>query len=379
MKKILMLTHEFPPFCGGVGTYAKHLALAAHEIGHDITLVAPDYGENLNESDRRAYPFEVLRYRAGGYAVKNLPALLWRTWRWTSRAEFDIVHAVDWPYLLALAFLNKFKQIPFVATAYGTEILGLPDSKHARFLSGQNFFEKPNRIFAISESIKSLLLKQFPGVRQENVIVTLLGVDSDMFGPTRNENDIRKAYSIPKDHKIILTVSRLDERKGHRLVLKALARLPEEIKQKTTYLVAGGGGNGFYLKELHQLAGECGARVLFADTVPGDHLKALYKTSSVFCMPGEPHPKKIEGFGLVYLEAAAQGLPSIGSRLGGIPEVVLHEKTGLIIEPLDTAALSRALIKLLTDESYRQELGRASREHARTFSWTRCAEQTYGR
>lgn len=378
MKKILMLTFEFPPIIGGIGRYASQLALAAKEIGHDITVIAPQPGAGLSESDKETYPFKVIRYRIAAHSVKKYLSLLWRTWHLAVSSKYDIIHAIDWPHILALGLLNKFKDMSFVATIFGTEIPWVLESKQVKHRLIKSLFETPQHIFAISEFTKSCLLECRPKIPPENVTVTLLGVHPTLFDAPHDGPDIREIYSIPDEHKIILTVSRLDERKGHKTVLRALPKLPVEVRQKVTYLIVGSGVSDSYEAELRQLADESGIRVIFAGKVSDECLKSHYSGSTVFCMPGELHSNTIEGFGLVYLEAAAHGVPSIASRIGGVPEAVLHEKTGLIIESKDELGLAQALTRLLTDESYCRVLGEAAREYAKTFTWRRCAEQTYG-
>lgn len=378
-----MFTSEFPPIIGGIGTYTIQLALAAHKIGHDVTVVGPEFGDDLYESDKKTYPFNVIRYRLKRSWLTNLPSLLWHTWRITKLSKFDVIHAIDWPYFVTLALLSKIIRITFMTTVYGTEILRVFRIKKTKQKIEQLLFRTPQHVFAISEYTKSLLLKYCPGYSRENISITLLGIDPNRFGNDDVSRDIKQTYSIPADHKIIVTVSRLDERKGHITVLKALRNLPVEVKRKITYLiigeyVVGGTTNISYVKDIRQLADDSGVNVIFTGIVSDDELKSIYAISDVYCMPGEPHPLKVEGFGLVYLEAAAQGVPSIASRIGGVPEVVLHEKTGLLIEPGDVSGMVQALTRLLTDKPYRNNLGDAARDYARTFTWERCAEQTYG-
>jgi len=379
VKRILMLTYEFPPIRGGIGRYAARLARAAVEIGHDVTVVAPQPAEDLAAQDRHTYPFGVIRYPGRVYTVIHLLSLLRRTRRWSLTTGHDLIHAVDWPHIMALAFINRFRRIPFAATVYGTEILSVPHSRQARLLAVRNLLEKPDRVFAISSFVRSLLCERYPGIAAESVAVTPLGVSEDMFEPPACQDDIRKIYSIPEDHRILLTVARLDERKGHRTIFGALARLPEGLKRGITYLVVGTGENHRYETELNQLAAGCGVHVVFTGSVSDERLRSLYAQSAVFCMPGERHPTRIEGFGLAYLEAAAHGLPSVASRIGGVPEVVLHDETGLLVEPGDQPAVADALARLFTNDQLCRTLGRKAREYAGTFTWTRCAEKTYGR
>ena len=85
----------------------------------------------------------------------------------------------------------------------------------------------------------------------------------------------------------------------------------------------------------------------------------------------------MEGFGLAYLEAAAQGVPSIAT-IGGASEAVVHETSGLVIQPGDQAALDQALDRLLGDDVYRARLGDGARRKAEEHPWLRVAEATYG-
>lgn len=377
-KKILMLTHEFPPFRGGIGTYASQLALAAHQLGHDITVLAPDHGQTCGENDRTEFPFKVIRYHGGNYSLGRLPQMLLRAWRHARPERFDIVHAVDWPHMLAIASLNRYTRIPFISTVYGTDLLSCVDCRQARYLGATDFFSRPNRIMAISNFTRSLYLKKCPEVSPDRVALTPLGVDRSWFEDGNDTGEVRAKYGIPARHKIIITVSRLDERKGHRQALKALAQLPERLKDEIVYVVVGTGGSRDYLADLKRLAALSGAVVRFVGAVSMKDLRALYAAASLFCMPGEPHPRKVEGFGLAYLEAAAQGLPSIAGRIGAIPEVVIDGKTGILVDPLDVDGISEAIEKLLRDDRLRQSLGSAAQAHAEQYTWRRCAELTYG-
>ena len=378
MKKILTLTHEFPPIAGGIATYTGQLAAAASKMGHRITVLAPGSAGDHSRNDRKKYPFTVIRFGAGNYSYRRLPGLIWRTYRKAKPASYDLIHAMDWPHTMALAFLNRFREIPFVSTVYGTEILLTPDSKQIKFLGVNNMFEIPNHIFAVSEFTKSLLLEKYREIRPEDVTVTPPGVDFERYSRSKNNFEIRRLYSIPEDNHIILTVSRLDERKGHRTVIKALSKLAPELKRKTTYIIAGAADDGAYVTGLKQFSKDSGVDMRFIGKVDHEDLPSLYAGSTVFCMTGEPYPEKIEGFGLVYLEAAAAGLPCIASRIGGVPEAVVHEKTGILIEPGDSDALAAAVTRMLKDRDYTAALAGEARNYASGFSWDRCAKLTYG-
>jgi len=379
MKTILLLTTEFPPYHGGIGTYTWQIARAAHALGHAVTVLAPDYGRNVAVSDRDDYPFTVHRFRGGTYGGRDLLPMLIRLWRMVRVDRWNIIHAVDWPDVLGMSLVRRIVPVSFVATAYGTEILGVLGSRHIRLLASGQLFAAPVRILAISEYTRSLLLERCPDVSADKVTVTPLGVAERFFESQDKEatRRIKQKYGIPQEREALLTLARLDERKGHRVVLQALATLSAQLKQRIVYVIAGKGDDERYLADLKKLAAGCGVPVIFTGPVADEDLVALYGGVTLFCMPGEPHLEKVEGFGLVYLEAAAQGVPAIATRVGAVPEVVRHDETGLLVAPGDVAALTAALASLLENPTRLRKLGTAARENAHNHTWERCAQLSY--
>ena len=373
----MMLTYEFPPVSGGIATYTASIASAATDLGHEVTVAVSGRTELSIESNIE-YPFTVDRSGRGNYSIGKLPWLLWRTYQSVEKRGFDLIHAVDWPHIMALAYLNRFKKIPFAATIYGTELLMAPDSRQIKYLAGDRFLSAPTKIFAISEFTKHLALGNNKKINSESIMVTPLGVDFERFSKPKGDFDIYSEFAIPRDNKIILTVARLDERKGHRTILKALKRLPSEFKAKISYIIAGSGDDKNYKRELELLADKSDVNVVFAGLIEHQRLPSLYAACDLFCMIGEPHPGKIEGFGLVYLEAAVAGIPSIAGRIGGVPEVVVDNETGILVEPGDISGLAGAIVKMIENDDLRKALGKRAKERASIFSWSECARLTYG-
>ncbi|HKK20200.1 MAG TPA: glycosyltransferase family 4 protein, partial [candidate division Zixibacteria bacterium] len=294
-KRILILTFEFPPYRAGIGRYTAQLALGAHKFGCDVTVVAPDFKQQQRKDEEDQFAYEVRRFKGTVYTASQFPALVQRIRKLVNKESYDIIHAVDWPNCLALTLLNKFRDIPFIATIYGTEVLGVARSRQVRYLSGGKLFVTPSRLLAISQFTKSLLLGRHPEVDADKVQVTPLGVDGSFFDPPGGPNGIRAKFNIPLEKKILLTVSRLDERKGHRVVLQSLASLPADVRSSVAYVVTGEAQNPAYLKELRQLASGIDVPVVFAGLVSENDLRSLYANAYLFCMPGEPNPGKVEG------------------------------------------------------------------------------------
>jgi phosphatidylinositol alpha-1,6-mannosyltransferase len=374
-KRILIATSEFAPFFGGVATYCERMASEAAVAGHDVTILAPSYYAHSGPST--GVP-EVVHYPGKTYDATQFITLLRYLWRVVSRKPFDLIHAADWPMIMALAFINRFRKVPFVATVYGSDIMGARHSRQMKLLGVSNPYQYAKGIYAISEYTNSLLQLHFPGIPSQIVKVTPLGVDKFWFGVPSDGRAVRQKYGVPAEHTVILTVARLDERKGHRTVFKSLSALPRNAKRQLSYVIVGTTVDAKYRHELTALAETCGVHTVFTGAVSDDELLALYGDADIFCMPGEPHPQKVEGFGLVYLEAAAQAVPSIASSVGAIPEVVRDGETGILIPPLDTHALTESLLRLLDEPGERRRLGQNARRTAVSFSWARCAASTYG-
>jgi len=376
-KRILILTHEFLPFRGGIATYCAEIALAASALGHKVTVVAPDYGKDNSKEDSKR-PFKTRRFSGGLYKTSLMPRVIAEV-ATIDPDEFDVIHAAEWSFVVALHLIQPFKKIPFIATVHGTDIFGFATSKVTRLLRATDTLKHADYIVANSIFTAQLAKSQHPYIEDENLIVTLLGVNSWWFEKSKTPEDVLKKYKIDASRKILLTVSRIDERKGHRRMLQALALLSKEEKDQVTYVIVGESINKVYLEELHALADKCGAPVIFLGGIPAEDIRNLYQVAWLYCMLAEHHPKKVEGFGLVYLEAAAQSLPSIASPMGGVPEVVIHKKTGYLIEEYTPQSVAKALQHLLANPQKVKACGENALEWAKGFTWEACAKNTYSR
>ena len=169
-----------------------------------------------------------------------------------------------------------------------------------------------------------------------------------------------------------MSVGRLQRRKGHDLVLRAL---PALLKRHSTlrYVIV---GDGEERPRLESMARELGVtpQVTFVGEVPDDLLPGYFAAADIFVLPNRVEKGDFEGFGIVFLEAAAAGLPTVGGRSGGVPEAVLEDETGLLVDGTDPAELEGALHRLLVDRVLARSLGEAGRRRVRNeFTWAASA------
>src|SRR5262245_42833028 len=103
---ILLLTSEFAPAMGGIGTYAREIAAAASRLGAEVTVMAPDYGQQTDDDDR-SLPFEVVRFRGGLHSMRDLPRKIMLARRGVRARRYDVIHAADWPFFIPVALSRR--------------------------------------------------------------------------------------------------------------------------------------------------------------------------------------------------------------------------------------------------------------------------------
>ena len=191
------------------------------------------------------------------------------------------------------------------------------------------------------------------------------GCDTDRFSPNATgAAAYRERLRIEPNCFMLLTVANLVERKGHDMVLQAIAKLRHTIP-RLIYVIA---GQGAQVPILERLAGELGVSdcVRFLGSVPAQDLPDLYAACDVFVMPARfrDSDNDVEGFGLVYVEASACEKPVMGGRSGGVEDAIADGKTGLLVDPLDVDELAASIERLWRHPELRASHGRSGRRRA---------------
>ncbi len=175
-----------------------------------------------------------------------------------------------------------------------------------------------------------------------------------------------------------VVVGRLHPRKGQLLTLQALQMLAPDVRARLEYWVVGGQSKGNYEHLLRSAAAEKpDLAVRFFGNIPDEELSDLYDRSDIFAMTSVNLHHSVEGFGLVYLEAAAHGLPVVAHDVGGVSEAVMEGVTGLLVPPHRPAQLAAAFEKLIHDAPLRRKLGAAGRSWATRNCWKESAEALF--
>jgi len=373
--KILLLTSEFSPAQGGIGTYAREMAAAATALGADVTVAAPSYAKDTAKDDE-TLSFSVQRFPGGLHSSRDLPAKIALTRQMVRHRQYDVVHGVDWPFFIPVALSRRLTTARLVMTVHGTEINEVQTPLKRLAIRASGVFRGRTEVVANSRYTRDLFRDKFPAHSQRAKAVQL-GVSGFWFGQGRSRDDTRRVLGIKEDRIVLVSVARITRRKGHHLTLAALNTLPDDLRKRVTWLVIGPSGEAEYVEALKSVIGvtDCDVRLLGA--IPDEAIRDIYHAADFFCLTSALDPSgRVEGFGLVYLEAGAAGLPSVATAIGGVSDAVIADVGGLLVPP-NVLAIAEAIAILARDDDMRAILAAGALAHARTLSWERCAAETY--
>lgn len=247
------------------------------------------------------------------------------------------------------------------AWIYGLEVWG---SQARRWVSALN---RLDRVVSISRYTAGHVREA--GLRQPLAVVPCC-VDTEVFTPTSTPERIRNDE--------ILICGRLSSRhrdKGHAILFESLPLAEAMLGRKLSLRVVGEGNDMARLKKLAARLG-IRERVRFSGYLRDEQLVDAYRHCGVFCMPTRIDPSRKgywngEGFGMVYIEAAACGRPVLASREGGAPETLVPGKTGFLVDPRSPDSVARAMADILRDPARADRMGRAGRRWVET-QFSRC-------
>jgi len=366
--RILVVTHNYPRFPGDpAGAFVARLAQEAASRGHDVEVVAPHAaGTPVNE--RSAGPrvrrfryapeaFERVAY-TGGLHAKTLSSPLAAlafpgfllAFGHAVRAAIrrfapDVVHAHWW--LPAGWFVSR-AQVPFLITCHGSDVRLLESGALLRRMA-LPVFRKAARITTASQFLADDLRRMLPGLDTE-IQVTPMPVDVAAF----SEGAGASGQGPPR----ILYAGNLLPSKGVDVLLRASAELMRRGVRFELKIL----GEGAIKSDLQSLARDLGIaeRVSWSPFVSQEQMPREYGASAVTVLPSRG---QAEGLGLTLVEALLAGSAVVGTAAGGIPEVIIHERTGLIAGDGNANDLADQIQRLLTDPALRERLTREGKEY----------------
>lgn len=238
-------------------------------------------------------------------------------------------------------------------------LAGVPSVAHVRALNSAFWFQKATRLIAVSQAVKDHLVAQ--GIPEGRVDVVYNGVDPDRYYLPCTKAEARNRLGLADDALLVGVVGHLTPRKGHAVLLEAFATVAG--KYRNAYLLFLGQGDDRERLEADVRRLGLDGRVIFSGFHPD--VLPFYAAFDIVVHPA------IEGEGLprALLEGGMLGLPTIGTRLSGVPEIINEGETGFIVPVRNPAAMAERLDQLLADGGLRERMGKAGRERiAATFT-----------
>lgn len=367
-----LFSFDFPPLDGGIARLCSDLALGLARNGARVAVLTAAVGERNAENGK---PCDTL-FPSVARLTPNRPwrelAALKRLRR--LRGQGPVICGIWYPEGL-IAVLAGVK--PLVILAHGSELMPVP-SRLRRGLWKRLLrwtLARADLIIADSSYTKALVEKCSPGCQATAIP---LAVDHARFSP--GDRAAAKSRHGVEGKRVLLSVGRVYRYKGHDVVFRALAALPEEARRKCVYLIAGKGPDREWLKaEARRLAVENVVRWL--GYIPDSDLPEFYRAADLFvlCTRENAAAREVEGFGLAFLEAQACATPVVGTRTGGIPDAVKEGAGGWLIAQDDHAALARILRQLVDDPDRFARADAAVRMRVeRECTWERYFERFIG-
>jgi phosphatidyl-myo-inositol dimannoside synthase len=368
---LFLITHEFYPVSGGIATFAEEIAKASASLGYDVEV----WAQSAPPHREKKWPFRMRRLPLKGSHDLTCQLRLARELvslrRLLRNATVYIPEPGPMLTMMILQFFTAFRPKRLVLTFHGSEILSFANSPMRRWLAGR-LIRHATRVSTLTTYTQELLLERFPHAAGK-VFLTPGALRTDFaVVPPRTTR--------ARDKIVVLTVGRLHPRKGQLTTLKALQMLPAEVRSRIEYWIVGGRNKGNYEESLRsQAAADPELAVRFFGNIPDEELAQVYDRSDIFALTSISHGTSIEGFGLVYLEAAAHALPIVAHNIVGVSEAVRDGVTGLLVTPDRPAELAAAFEKLFHDVALRKRLGEAGRVWAARNCWEENASTLFSR
>lgn len=371
--KTLLLSNQFPPLEAGVPNFYYHLSKVMSENEFCVLTSQVSGGE---EADK-VLPFSVYRHKlltkyrlnySAKFLLRHIPFLL-SFIKIVRKEKVDLVIQGEGRLiLLALCYLLQVVfRVPYAVFHHGDSA-----NPHIQLRSDRliGFFMRKSRgVIANSEFTKNRIMEKYL-VDENRVFVVNPGVDETYFKPGIDAKKVIEKHRL-QNRTVILTVGRLDKRKGHDHVIMALPDIVSKIPN-LTYLIVGEGEERSRLESLVKQTG-MEQHVLFAGTASFGELPAYYNACDLFVMANrEADEGDTEGFGMVFIEANSCGKAVVAGRFGGAVEAVEEGVSGVFTDATEPGEISKTIIETLLDSAACKKLGAAGRDRVeRQFTWER--------
>ncbi len=393
INKVALFTNEYPPHVyGGAGVHVEYLS-------RELSRLLPVEVRCFGEQDVQEPNLRVKGYSPWAEARKNtdprfggaLDALYRSLAMAKDNLDASIVHSHTWYVQFAGFLAKKLWGIPFVLTTHSLEPLRpwkveqLGNAYHLSTWIENNGITQADAIIAVSQETRNDVLRCFPAVDPEKVHVIHNGIDLQQYRKTP-EADALIRRGVDPEKPFVLFVGRVTRQKG---IIHLVNAIPDIDPAIQVVLCAGAPDTPEIGREMAEGVEKVSANrpgvIWIQEMLPREEIIQFYSHAAVFCCPSVYEP-----FGIINLEAMACETAVVASAVGGIPEVVVPEETGLLVslelkpgtfDPVDpqkfSARLAAAINRVALDPGLRETFGRNGRRRVEEhFSWKAIAQRT---
>jgi phosphatidylinositol alpha-1,6-mannosyltransferase len=347
---IIITTQCFYPKIGGIESLMTGMADAMCDADKDV-LVLADGVKNVDDEKKK---YKIKRFSGWKPYRRRRKAFYLK--KFIANNNIEAIYADSWKSVEYLKQVN----VKIVVLAHGTEI---PKKYFDYFYAFLNI--KKRRIIKSYENCYKIAANS---AYTRDLMIASLKISSDKINIIHPGIDIYKYFIIRDSSPIITTLARVEKRKGHKFVINSISKLKSKFP-KMLYLVA---GKGPYLDEIKKYVRmlKLEKNVLFLGWITEPEKSLVLQSSDLFIMTPTQVGESIEGFGMVFIDAAFHGIASIGTRSGGISDAIIDNKTGILCEEGDQASITNNIDKLLSNRELRVKLGKNGKERAKSdYSW----------
>lgn len=376
MKRFLLLSDIFPPKTGGSGRWFWEIY---SRLPRDQFLVAAGEDSRANAFDR-THDLRVIRLplamaTRGLRPFANLKHYLNTAWRVRRLVKCEGIAAIhagrNLPEGFVAYLVRRLTGTPYLCFVHGEDVGVSATSRELAWMT-RRVFAGASLVVANSRNTQAILQNEW-NLPETKLHLLYPGVDTRRFVPASYDESIRRELGWV-DRTVLLTVGRLQKRKGHDMLIRALPAIRQRHPD-VLYAIVGDGEERPYLQSL---ASEQGVpkHIQFLGEVGEEQLSRCYQQCDLFVLPNRAIGRDVEGFGMVLLEAQACGKPVIAGDSGGTAETMNVPDTGRIVNCEEPEPLASAINELLDDPKRMEEMGRRGREWVcERFDWQALVKQ----
>lgn len=343
---------HYHPVIGGLETWTKNIAERLSGKAEIFVVTGKVSGQPDEEIKNGVKIFRTslsrlknLSHSSLFYILTALPFIFSKSLSLIRKEEIDILHCQGFLSALLGYLLFKFTRTPYIVTV---------QSLQSKSWLKRIVYGKAAHCIAASSAIK----KYFEQISCKNIAVIPNGIDLSGFkGPKRK----------PHDGFVAMTVARLEKVKGIKYLIEAISRL--SLPKRLSLVLI---GNGSQRKRLGDLVKRSGVKAKFLGEIPNGKIPEQLAQADCFVLPSLK-----EGFGIAILEAMAAKIPVIGTKVGGIPDIIEDGKTGLLVEPANSQEIAEAIQKIYQSPSLRERLVKNAAAELKYYDWQNIAVKVY--